>query len=58
MTKIKKLIFNEEGDIIEYLIRVIIVGLGSAAIFFGILAALRLQGGRIIETISKFSFGS
>lgn len=58
MRRIHKFIFDEDGNIWEYLIETIIIGLGSATIFFGILAALRLQGGRIIDAISKFHFGS
>lgn len=58
MRRIQKFVFKEEGNTWEYLIGTIIIGLGSAAIFFGILAALRLQGGKIIETITNFHFGS
>ncbi len=52
----KNFLLNEEGTIAEYLIRVTIVSLGSTAILFGILAALRLQGGNVINAINSFSF--
>lgn len=51
--KIKHFLLNEEGMTIEYLIQVIVIGLGSLSILFGILAALRHQGGVIIEHIDS-----
>lgn len=52
----RQFFLGESGDIVEYLVRVIVIGLGSAAILFGILAALRLQGGTIIERIQSVDF--
>lgn len=54
--KLKSFLLAEDGTIMEYLIQIVIIGLGSAAILFGILAALRYQGGVIIERIRSFSF--
>lgn len=55
-TKLKKILLKEDGTTLEYLIRVAIIGLGSATVLFGILIALRLQGGKIIEGISNMGF--
>lgn len=52
----KSLLLGEEGDLVEYLVRVTVIGLGSAAIFFGILAALRRQGGVLIDRIESLGF--
>lgn len=52
----KRFLLAEEGSIMEYLIQIIIIGLGSAAILFGILAALRHQGGVIVERIRSVEF--
>jgi len=54
--KTTSLLTGERGSILEYLVKVIVIGLGSAAILFGILVALRQQGGKIIEGISGISF--
>jgi hypothetical protein len=53
---VKKLLFTENGSTLEYLVRVIVIGLGSATILFGILAALRLQGGVLIDRIGHIGF--
>lgn len=53
--KIKYFVCSEEGSTAEYLIRILVIGLGATAIFFGILIALRHQGGIIIDNINKFS---
>jgi hypothetical protein len=47
---------GERGSTLEYLIRITIMGLGGATILFGILAALRLQGGVLIERIGRMGF--
>lgn len=54
--KLKSFLLAEDGTILEYLIQIIIIGLGSAAILFGILAALRQQGGVIVERIRSYGF--
>lgn len=51
-----KKFFTEEGSTVEYLMRVLIIGLGSCVIFFGILAAFRQKGGQIIDAIHSFGF--
>lgn len=52
----KNFFLNEDADLVEYLVRVTIIGLGGAAILFGILAALRQQGGVLIDQIQSFNF--
>lgn len=54
--RLKQFIKGEEGTTLEYLVKVIIIGLGSAAILFGILTALRQRGGEIIERINEVNF--
>lgn len=56
MTVIRHFLADEQGDTWEYLIRVLVVGLGGATILFGILGALRQQGGKIIDAIDSFNF--
>ncbi|MGI9951286.1 hypothetical protein V3F56_02900 [Moorellaceae bacterium AZ2] len=53
----RKLLIFEEGITVEKLVEVIVIGLGSAAVLFGILAALRLKAGEIIQKILSFRFG-
>ena len=52
MKKVKWLLLSERGDMIEYLIRIVIIGLGGAAILFGVLEVLRLKGAELIERIN------
>lgn len=54
---LKKLLVSEEGITVEKLVEVIVIGLGSAAVLFGILAAIRLKAGEIIDKILNFQFG-
>lgn len=54
--KLKSFLLAEDGTVMEYLIQIVIIGLGSAAILFGILAALRYQGGVLIERIRALDF--
>ncbi|MBM7854938.1 hypothetical protein JOC37_001318 [Desulfohalotomaculum tongense] len=54
--KIKELLLNEEGVMFQYLAYAVIIGLGGASILFGILAALRYQGGNIIGNIYDVQF--
>ncbi|MGB9858595.1 MAG: hypothetical protein ACPLQP_01520 [Moorellaceae bacterium] len=53
----RKLLVSEDGVTIEKLVEIIVIGLGSTAILFGILAALRLKAGEIIQKIISFHFG-
>lgn len=53
---LKRFLFDEKGSTLEYLLRTLIIGLGSLAILFGILIALRHQGGVIIENIKSLNF--
>ena len=55
--RLKRLLISEEGVTVEKLVEIIVIGLGSAAVLFGILAALRLKAGEIIEKIQSFRFG-
>ncbi|MGB9793351.1 MAG: hypothetical protein ACPLTR_12385 [Thermacetogeniaceae bacterium] len=54
--RLKEFLLSEDGSIMEYLVQIIIIGLGSAAILFGILAALRHQGGVIVERVRSLEF--
>lgn len=56
MKKIREWLLSEDGATVEYLVRVLVIGLGSAAILFGILAALRQQGAALIERIELMGF--
>lgn len=47
---------SEDGELIQYLIKTVIVGLGGAAIYFGILAAARQKGGELIGAIRNVEF--
>jgi len=53
INRIRKFLASEEGFTVEYLVYVIVIGLGSAAILFGILVAIRHQGGVIIDGINS-----
>ncbi|MCL4439643.1 MAG: hypothetical protein M1609_03325 [Firmicutes bacterium] len=56
MAKLKTWLLTEDGSIIEYLVKVIILGLGSAGILFGILEVLRIKGGELSDSISRMGF--
>lgn len=47
---------NEDGDTTEFLVRVIIIGLGSSTVFFSILAAIRVLGGKVSAGIGNINF--
>jgi hypothetical protein len=53
--KIKDFLADETGSTVEKIVLILVFGLGSAAIFFGILAALRVQGGTLIENIESLN---
>jgi len=53
---VKKLWQDEEGNTVEYLLRVVILALGSGSILFAILAALRLKGGELVAGIRSMGF--
>lgn len=53
---LKKFLTDESGSTVEYLVRVTIIGLGSAVILFGILIACRQKGGQIIDAIHSTDF--
>lgn len=53
---IKNFILSEDGSLIEKLAEILILGLGSTAIYFGVLTALRQKGGELIDTINTMDF--
>ncbi len=56
IARIKRFLTGETGTMVETLIRYVIIGLGSASVFFGILIALRHKGGELIDIINSLSF--
>lgn len=55
-TRLKRFLKEETGTMVETLIKYVIIGLGSATIFFGILIALRQKGGELIDIINSLTF--
>ncbi len=56
ITKAKNFICSEDGEMVEYLARIVIIGLGSTAVLFGVLAALRIKGGELTNAIDTMDF--
>lgn len=56
MRKFISFLVDEEGSIVESLVKYLIIGLGGATIMFGILEAMRIQGGKIIDGINSINF--